>query len=376
MSPLWRTWLHAATILVLAAGWCLTDARAQTTAVLPPPSADETGMVPGDLILGHANTYPGHVGIYLGKWRRLPEPLRTTYNDVYDQILIRSQDIGLKYTYLAIDSDGGRGVRLVPLVEQFTDYLPKGARAVDLKGARRFEGGMGGAVAWPELANNDAKRWRIIEEALKAAHAKVPYEDSHMQLATTWLQSGTSYENMKLDCVSLVHVAYYRGAGISLDVSWMPWHDPGQLYAEAKAKNLFRPVIVYYLFVDAAVLGDWDLKLKVLRVGADHFEDVALPVRLLSDDKKVFVRILDPDKRAAFQYLPNVIEQPFRPTANDGVEVDFAAADGQGHLEIGADGGMSGWRKGMVQQGGAPGGYPFDAQITGTKRRFQAMRAQ
>lgn len=250
-------WPAFAVFVLLATGLAAAfagAARAQTA--LPPPAADETGMVPGDLVLGHANTYPGHVGIYVGKWRRLPEPLRTAYAAVYDQILIRSQDIGLKYTYLAIDSDGGRGVRLVPLVEQFTDYLPKAAKAVDLKGARRFEGGMGGAVAWPELPGNDPRRWRIVEEALKAARAKVPYEDSHLQLTTTWLQSGAPYESMRLDCTALVHVAYYRGAGISLDVSWAPWHDPAQLYAEAKAKNLFRAVIVYYPFVDAAVLGD------------------------------------------------------------------------------------------------------------------------
>src|SRR5262245_413679 len=68
------------------------------------PTADETGMVPGDLVFGNQNTFPGHVGIYIGKWESLPESLRTKYAEAYENAIIYSSDEGLKKSFLVADA--------------------------------------------------------------------------------------------------------------------------------------------------------------------------------------------------------------------------------------------------------------------------------
>jgi|GEM_PF-5165694 len=337
---------------------------------LPAPAPDETGMVPGDIVFGHMNTYPGHVGIYIGKWESLPEALRTKYSGLKEQILVRSRDVGLKSSFLVVDSDGGRGVRLTPIVEQFTDYLPKGAKGPNLKGALQWEGSQGGAVEWTGVPANDPRRWAIVEESLKAATAKVPYEDSHGQWQTT-LIGGKEYSEMSgMDCIAMVHLVYYRGAQIDLDVSWAPWHDPGQLYSAAKSQQLIRSTVdLKPVFREAAIVGNWKLALRskmptnAIKLDGDYVVSLAIV------DQNLSLTVLDeksltplPDRTAT--PLPAGLE------VTEAGELQIALTDPtysapyqSFDFRVKADGQMS------IVASGADSDGPYEIRVTGDKIR-------
>jgi hypothetical protein len=61
-------------------------------------------------------------------------------------MVVRSRDPGLKSSFLVVDFDGGRGTRLTPFVERFTEYLPKGAEASSREGVLHRESSNGAAV--------------------------------------------------------------------------------------------------------------------------------------------------------------------------------------------------------------------------------------
>lgn len=274
MRRTWRTWASAVVaVLWIAAGNAL-PARA---------SGDfDIGIVPGDVVLGNIVHFPGHAGIYIGRWEELPADIRAEFADVFDAVLIRSRDYGLADSHLVVDAIGGRGTILRSLTEQFTGYLPNGAQAGKLAAALHWEAKTGGAIAWPGLGTDDPRRWAIVREALKAARANVPYEGSHFQFESTYFASverraewidgikdsevaAMPYDRIEsgFDCITLVHVVYWRGARIDLDVSVKFWHTPEQLDQEARANGYYRAVLFEDLFLDAAVRGKWKLKLTV-----------------------------------------------------------------------------------------------------------------
>lgn len=242
------------------------------------PSAPEPlpgiGIAPGDVVLGNIDTYPGHAGIFIGRWRDLPEYIQSRYSDVFSAVLIRSRDWGLVDSYLVVDSMGGRGVRLASFVEQFTGYLPTLSRTTYLDRAAQWESEHGGAVAWPGLGADDPRRWAIVEEALQAARARVPYDDSHLQWATVNLSgyADLPYENFSegLDCIALVHTVYQRGAGIDLDTSWWPFHEPHMLYETALGRGMLRRTDLSHARFEALVQGRWRLTLQSLDVSANQ----------------------------------------------------------------------------------------------------------
>lgn len=337
---------------------------------LPAPEADATGMVPGDIVFGNMNTYPGHVGVYIGKWENLPESLRTRYAGLKDQILVRSRDVGLKSSFLVVDSDGGRGVRLTSFVEQFTDYLPKGAKGPDLKGALKWESNRGGAVEWTGLATGDPRRWAIVEEAFKAATAKVPYEDSHGQWQTT-IFGGREYSAMSgLDCIAMVHVVYSRGAQIDLDVSWAPWHDPGQLFSAAGSQQLLRTEVdLKPVFREAAIVGNWKLALRstmppsAIKLDGDYFVSLAIVGENLS------LTVLDEKSLAP---LPDRTATPL-PAGLEVTEAGelqisltdptYSAPYQSFDFRVRADGAMSILARGADSEG------PYEIRVTGNKIR-------
>jgi hypothetical protein len=243
-----------------------------------PPAIAGIGIAPGDILLGNIDNYPGHAGIFIGRWRDLPERVQQEYADVFNEVLIRSGDWGLADSYLVVDSMGD-GVRVRSFVEQFTGYRPTGARRVYLENAAQWESQTGAAVAWPGLADDDPRRWAIVAEALEAARARVPYESGRMievpfmddvdltvhdqwPTAMFGLYDGVPYSQISvgLDCISLVHVVYWRGAGIDLDTSWAPWHTPEQIYSVAIERNLVRPVDLSHARFDALTLGNWSVE--------------------------------------------------------------------------------------------------------------------
>lgn len=238
--------------------------------------ADMTGMVPGDVVIGNlTETGPGHAGIYIGRWTLLPQELRTRYGKVLEAAAVRSGSVEILDSYLVVDSMPGRGVRISPMIEQFTDYhggtnaYYPNLKKFDLLGALRFENDKGLALRWGSLPNKDERRNKIIEMALQCAEARVPYDDRHGQLATTIvgesLRSMAEGSGLKLDCIAFCHFAYWKGAKIDLDVSMMPFHSPSQLYDYAKAKQMWRSVSFLPLLRDAAYLGTWkpaDISIK------------------------------------------------------------------------------------------------------------------
>lgn len=232
-------------------------------------AGDMTGMVPGDVVVSNlTNSGPGHAGIYIGRWTLLPKGLQERFAGTLQEAAVRSGCAEILDSYLVVDSMPGRGVRVAPMVEQFSDYhggtnayFPL-LKKFDMAGALRFENDKGMAMKWGSLPDNDSRRWKIVESALECAAKRVPYDDRHGQLATTSLGESLrafSRGQLQLDCVSLPQFAYWYGAKIDLDVSWWPFHTPAQLYDYAKEHQLWRPVSFLPLLRDTAYLGMWKL---------------------------------------------------------------------------------------------------------------------
>ena len=267
----------ALTTSVPASGDAALQLEFRQRAALP-----DIGIAPGDIILGNMSHFPGHAGIFIGRWVDLPQGLQDEFADVLNAVLIRSGDWGLVDSYLVVDSMGGSGVMLRSFVEQFTGYLPTGRPRGNLEAANRWEGQSGGAIAWPDLPDNSPQRWAIVAEALEAARANVPYESgtsfniplygsvsAHMQWATTMRQSdNVSYADLEygLDCIALVHIVYWRGAGIDLDTSILPWHTPDDLATTALMRGLYRDVDLEPARFDAMTLGKWAITQRDLWV--------------------------------------------------------------------------------------------------------------
>lgn len=359
----------------------------------------DIGVLPGDVVLGNIKHFPGHAGIFIGRWQDLPERLQEEYADVFARVLIRSKDHGLARSYLVVDSIGGGGVRLRSFAEQFTGYLPNQAKTGTIKKALHWEAKTGGAVAWPGLGPDDARRWKIVEESLEAARAEIPYEVLHRQMATTgsfdqrqeWVdgikvrtREFPSYKAMRkvgLDCISLVHVVYWRGAQIDLDVSWAPWHTPEQLHLEAKKKGYMRAVLFEDVFVDAALLGKWEIRLKVTQMWE---ETTALPETLTiwlgrSEEGTLTVDMAgeDPSKpRGKARPVPGELSRSRSDT------LTFALVNGeQGapnssalRFEIGADGAVKGSYEGIdPPDSDGEGGGKFRIDFEGRKLLDRAM---
>jgi len=359
---------------ILLPALLLTNLPSSLMAQLPPPAADATGMVPGDIVFGNMNTYPGHVGIYVGKWEALPESLRAQYKQVFDQVLIRSRDPGLKDSFLVVDSDGGRGCRLASFVEQFTGYLPKGARSPNLKAALEWESKNGAAVRWQGVGDSDPRRWQIVEEALKAAAAKVPYDGSHGQWETTIL-GGNDYPKMSgLDCISLVHVVYHRAAGIDLDVSLKVWHEPGQLYGAAKQKGLLRKdTNLKPVLVEAAISGNWRMKIRTIKSGSDFKINGEFPVNLATAEEQLQLSLLDEKTLAPVpRTQPQSVPIKYRVADSGDVDIiitdrEATAAYTKAEFRVNAKGQFQATLAGVDDDG------PFELSIRGAKI-FQMRR--
>src|SRR5207237_10646507 len=156
-------------------------------------SADATGMVPGDVVLSNVSNFPGHAGIYIGRWSLLPQNIREAHAKAFAEAAVRSGSPEILDSYLVVDSMPSRGARISPMVEQFSDYHG-GTNAYypnlskfDLPGALRFEADKDVDVRWPTLPDTDLRRWKIVETALELAENHVGYDDAHMQFATTWV---------------------------------------------------------------------------------------------------------------------------------------------------------------------------------------------
>ena len=109
-------------LCLVAVLWCQL-AKAVFSAD-PVPQADETGMVPGDVVMGNLSGFPGHAGIYLGKWNKLPQRLQDAYKGIFndeDLAGTMSGNAELMDSYLIVDSYAPR-VAIRPLCEQFTGY--------------------------------------------------------------------------------------------------------------------------------------------------------------------------------------------------------------------------------------------------------------
>ncbi|WP_421786027.1 hypothetical protein [Hyphobacterium sp.] len=277
----------------------------------------ELGIYPGDIVIGNlteSRLGPGHAGIYIGRWRDLPDHLQEDYAAVLDRALIRSQDWGLIDSYLVIDSMPSGGVMVRSFVEQFTGYLVRRSQP-RIEDAVIWEANTGGAIAWPGLANEDPRRWQIVEEALSAALHRVPYDDNHTQWATTRLfgYEGLDYDQFDdgLDCIALIHIAYQRGADIDLDVSWAPWHTPAQIYDEAAENGYLRQVDLTFAQFEMLFQGVWrldqtDLHIDQTGAAGEHLRALlTLPsaeYRLWRDDNEFFFRF-----PADAQPLPDIV---------------------------------------------------------------------
>ncbi len=342
--------------------------------------ADETGMVPGDIVFGNVVNFPGHAGIYIGKWTGLPANLQAKYKQAFDETIIRSRDHGLKNSFLVVDSMGGKGVRVRSFVEQFTGYMPTG-QSTTLKNALRWEAKTGGAMRWPALATGDSRRWNVVEEALKAAMAHVPYDGSHWQLATTtrmpevregisfWQEgiqeakSLTSYDDSAgLDCIALVHVAYWRGARLDLDVSWKPWHTPEQLYIYSLQNNLLRNTELGPVFAEAAVNGLWDLKIRTVQSGSDANFNGDLPAWVETQNGVLAFGLYEAGGPVRPKELSPIDGRLAHTRANTMLLEETDTGGNHIRVEILADGLMSGSLSGIDDDG------PFRISIIGKKR--------
>ncbi|MCW8129850.1 MAG: hypothetical protein KIS92_05795 [Planctomycetota bacterium] len=274
-----RRLFHA--LLVLVALACV-PALAENE---PAPKADETGMVPGDLVLGNMSSFPGHAGIYLGKWKNLPVALREKYAEAFEQCVIYSYDEGLKDSFLVVDSYAPR-VAVRSFAEQFTEFFTgHGSRALHPTGALKFEGDKGAAIEWTDpthwnqkrqsLPLDDPRRWRVVEEALKCAVAKVKYGSDFVaevfpaQWAKTLARKDqVKYEEMTMDCITMAHVVYWKGAGINLQpkvasatgekpmpLAWPLL--PLAIDATAEQKFMKRAVLLEPVYREAVFSGKW-----------------------------------------------------------------------------------------------------------------------
>ena len=268
-------------ILTLAAGSAFTDA---------------TGMVPGDVVVDNLTPDgPGHAGIYIGRWILLPQDLQDRYAKCLAEADVRSGSVQLLDSYLVVDCMPGRGVRVTPFVEQFTNYHG-GTNArypnltkYDMAGAMQWENNIGVAVRWPDLGDNSQARWSIVEKALQCAYDHVQYDETHLQMSTTTL--GEIYRSARgkpltVDCISLCHWVYWAGAQQDLDVSWAPYQSPQQLYDYAMDEHLARATGFRPVLCDAAYLGEWkpvkvsfdtaglsDEQVEALKSGIGYFPD-------------------------------------------------------------------------------------------------------
>lgn len=248
----------------------ITDQTAVGSEIAPhrPAPLPGIGIAPGDIVLGNMSYEPGHAGIFIGRWRDLPDYIQSRYSHVLSDVIVRSGDWGLVDSYLVVDSIA-EGVRLRSFTEQFTGYYPNNADSGILPDASQWESTSGGAIAWPGLSVDDPRRLAIVEEALQAAAAEIPYDLTFLQWASVFEQyAEIPYErfDVGMDCITLVHVAYYRGAGIDLDTSWLPYHAPGQIYEEALTNGYFRPVDLMHARHDALMTGRWRLSQTSLQV--------------------------------------------------------------------------------------------------------------
>jgi hypothetical protein len=271
--------------------------------------ADMTGLVPGDVVISNiTEAGPGHAGIYIGRWCLLPKDLQARYANVLEAAAVRSGSVEILDSYLVVDSMPGRGVRVSPMIEQFTDYhggtnaYYPNLKKFDLLGALRFENDKGLALRWESLPDKDARRYKIVEMALQCAEARVPYDDEHGQLATTMvgesLRSLAGGSGLKLDCIAFCHFAYWKGARIDLDVSMMPFHAPSQLYDYAKKNQMWRPFSFLPLLRDAAYLGTWkptDISIKTSGMTKDEAEAARNELGSLPAGTRFQVRRLSSD---------------------------------------------------------------------------------
>ena len=373
-------------------------------AVPPPARAGgpfDIGIVPGDVVLGNIANFPGHAGVFIGRWQDLPQRIQADYADVYERVLIRSRDHGLADSYLVVDSIGGRGVTLRTFAEQFTGYLPNGALGGTIKKALHWEAKTGGAVAWPSLGTDDPRRWGIVEQALRAARARVPYDGSHTQWASTagyddrieWIDGiktrtkDLGFEAMRedgLDCITLVHMAYWRGAEIDLDVSWLPIHTPDQLHATARDNGYFRAVLFEDVFIDAALLGKWEIAPRLVEMWDD--DPMQLPETFTLWLGRVDDGVMTIDQQGGDPASGAGQVMPFPGTLVRSASDTLTFESGNIHgntddggsgfirFEIGADGSMSGSFDGVdPPDSNGDGGGRYRFVFTGKKLRDMAV---
>jgi len=252
---------------LLAATTCVAE--------MPVPKADETGMVPADLILGNMNSFPGHAGIYLGKWKKLPAPLRTKYARLYDDIIIYSRNEALRDSFLIIDSYmPWVGIR--SFAEQFTNYYTgHGRRVLNPTGALSWESKRGGAIQYHDpwkrpgssLPIADRRRWKILDEALMCAQKRVGYAQERLlgifpkywDMMKEKIKDKPNYKAFKIDCITFCHWVHWRGAKIDLSSGskLLPVMLPGDYDTMGHKYNLYRAVLLEPVYVEAALLGKW-----------------------------------------------------------------------------------------------------------------------
>jgi hypothetical protein len=381
-----RSWR---TLIALVSSTLVVAGSAQTR------SDYSIGIVPGDIVLGNISNFPGHAGIYVGRWHDLPEDIQTDFASIYEDVLVRSRDVGLADSHLVVDAIGGRGTTLRSFTEQFTRYLPTGARSGRLENALRWEASTGGAVAWPGLGTDDPRRWEIVREALEAARAQVPYEGSHWQWETTnlgtpeerrvWIDGiktdevrSIPYSQIRgaFDCITLVHVVYWRGAGIDLDVSWLPWHTPQQLYATAKSENYLRAVVFEELYLDAAILGKWRVEATLVEAWWSEEpqpieETLLVWVSRASDGSLTLSLVAEDGTRSTDAVtMPGELRRVGDATTVFTLEAGAATGEAMLEIRIGPDGAMDGEAGGVdPPDSDGEGGGRFLWSLTGEKVR-------
>jgi hypothetical protein len=195
------------------------------------PKADLTGMVPGDVLMGNLDSFPGHAGIYVGKWHLLPEALRKRYDKLHKHYFdTKMRTEALRDSYLVIDSYPGRHVKIASFAEQFTHYILEDE--VEAIGALMWKSKHGAAIAY--LEDDDMRRWRVIEEALKMIDAGVMYPEipenptaqdvrNYRQKAAEEAHLNDPYGTHDMDCITMVYVAYWRGAQMKLEAKGEKW---------------------------------------------------------------------------------------------------------------------------------------------------------
>ena len=165
-----------------------------------------------------------------------------------------------------------------------------------------------------------------------------------------------------LDCTAFVHIVYWRGAKIDLDVSWLPIHLPKDLFESIGGAHRARKVNFEPIALDTLVTGAWLFTVKITdaKGKVSKFEDV--PIWLHIDDGRIFYADIGPTFDAPMGEL-----KPFLGTfQRDDEKLFFEQREPKQLLYVAIDKPFE--IKGTVEGYDDDGEYRWD--ISGEKRRY------